>query len=280
MYSVLDVQSPELIYSDSHITLTCTFTDDSTPVDVESPEFHLYAGTVSGDPEVVSDITILKPVQKSPENQAGQYVVTFLSKALAAGTYLALFKGTVDGRELVFTSNLELKAIARVQWFIELVLGSLRGKYNLLVPNNLMTIDPRKRNWQDGEIYDCLIRAVSDFNSLPPVLDTVYDLEGFPVEANNLLVLGAQIYALFAAASLEAQNFFTVNTPINLNLFRGTEFKELMRFVRESYLIPMKEFKTQFWFNTIQEQVTVMNRVPIRIVRPISDELFMHRLSF
>ena len=280
MFSTFELQAPDLIYSDSHISIRCTFEDGGTPVDISSPTFRLYQGTVTGDPEVTSEVTFLKSAQKDETGQAGHYIVTFLSENLRAGTYLGVFTGTSGTEEIVNSSILTLESINRVQFMINMIRSSLKGRYNLLVPNNLMTIDARSRTWEDGEVYDCLYRSVQDLNTVPPLLDVVFTVQNYPEIANNFVVMGAQIYALLMAGGLEAQNYFQANTPINLNLFRGDKFLELMRACREMYLEPMKAWKLQFWFDNIEEQLLVMRRVPIRVVRPMSDEVGFHRISY
>jgi hypothetical protein len=282
MYSKFDTTNPEIVYSDSHVAITCYFYASGTPVDVTSPTFALYAGSTTGDPDVTSYLTILRPIQKDPSNLAGKYLITFLTKTISAGSYLAVMKGTYGSEEVTATSTLTFQTISRQQWMIETLLSSLKGKYNLLIPDNLLVIDPRSRTWSDGECYTFLARAMMDVNATPPLLSANFSFDSgdWPVEINNLLFTGAQIYALFAAASLDAQNYFDIQVPIKVSLYRGDKFVQLMTFLRDSYQKSITGWKEQAWFAETEEMVLVMGRVPIRIARPISDELNFHKLGF
>jgi len=279
MYQISEIQKPlEPLFDSSHITIYCNFDINGTPTDVIDPEFHLYAGTSSGDPEV-TEISVLKPVQKDPGQLTGRYVVTFLSNRISAGTYFAVFKGTVDDEEVVVTNELTFNTVSRTQSLIEMLLGSLKGKYNLIVPNNYLAFDPRARQWTDGECYDCLSRAVQDVNTVPPILNTIYTLESCP--CTNFMILGAQIYALLAVSALEAVNYFDISTPIRVSMYRGDKVQSVASFIKDMYQEPLRRWKDQQWLNqSDMELALVMNRVPLRIVRPISEELWMHSLSW
>ncbi len=279
MYSVFEIQKPELLYSDSHITLLCVFKDQNgVPIDVINPTFQIYKGEqIDPEKEVTTKVQILKPLQKSPEDLIGHYVVTFLTKELEPGRYLLVCKGyDQNNNEIILQAITDLFEISRTQWLIEMVLSGLKGKYNLLIPNHYLTFDPRKRPWTDGEIYDALIRSLNDINLTPPILDYYFDLETCP--ATNLLILGGQLYSLIAIDALEGINFFDISTPIHITFYKGDKIRGVYTFIKDMYYTPLREWKQNYWFNTIQERALVMRRVPIRIVRPISDELFFHRL--
>lgn len=283
MYSKFDITNPEIVYSDSHVAITCYFYASGTPVDVTSPTFALYAGTTTGDPDVTSYLTVLRPIQKDPSNLAGKYLITFLTKDITAGSYLAVMTGVYGSETITATATLTFQTVTRQQWMIETLLSSLKGKYNLLIPDNLLVIDPRSRTWSDGECYSFLNRALFDVNAAPPLLSINFSFDNgdWPIEINNLLLAGAQIHALFAAGSLDAQNYFDIQVPIKVSLYRGDKFVQLMTFLRDAYQKGIIEWKQQYWFNNdAEEMVLVMSRVPIRITRPISDELNFHKMGW
>lgn len=283
MYQRFSIDAPEIVYSTSHVAMTCLFTDNGTPIDVDSPSFKIYSGTTTGGTDITSQITILRPMQKDPSNVAGKYLVTFLSGQLGEGDYLAVMTGTTDNSQIVATGQLSFHTVSRIQWLIETLLSSLKGKYNLMVPDNLVVIDPRSRSWSDGECYTFLRRALDDVNMMPPLLATPFEFDkaNWPEELVNFLIMGGQLYAMFASASLEAQNYFDIQVPIKVNLYRGDKFRDLMTFIKDMYQKNLEMWKQNYWFNYDAEELAlVMNRVPIRITRPISDELYMHKLGW
>ena len=289
MYSRTDLSAtrPEICYNDSHVTVTCYFDASGTPIDVDAPTFSLYSESVTGT-DMTSQLTILRPLQKDPSNTTGKYLTTFLTKDstnnnISPGNYVAKMSGLVGSVEYTATGSLVFHEVSRIQWLIETLLESLKGKYNLLVPDNLMVVDPRARSWGDGECYGFLRRALADINSTPPILTSqfTFDLGDWPEEVVNFLIMGAQLYALFASASLEAQNYFDIQVPIKVNLYRGNEFRNLMTFIRDGYQAAIAAWKTNYWFiSDSDEYILIMSRVPIRISRPMSDAIFMHSIMY
>jgi hypothetical protein len=280
VYSQFDIVAPEQLFSNSHIAINCTFKDENdTPVTITSPEFHLYLGTSTGGTDVTSTVQILRPVQPDPGQQTGNYIVTFMSTNLAAGEYYALFTGMRGAEELAFGSPLTIRAVDQIQVCIDMLLGSLKGKYNMMVPNQYYTFDPRKRQWTDGECYQALELAVMDINNCPPLLSSPFTVSTCPVL--NYMIMGAQIYLLGMVEGLDVVNYFDITTPIKVNLYRGDKIQGYMAFIRESYQKAIEIWKQNYAFNNEWvEQTLLMQRVPIRISRPVSDELYFHRIAW
>lgn len=269
--SASDIKS--LIYDDSHITMYVTFKSGNTPVDVSDPTFELKDSN-----DIVKSVTILKPLQKDPDVQAeaGKYLITFLSRGMNAGDYTATFSGTYQSAPITATTTLSLFEQPREQYLIDLLRGSLSGKYNTEVPRNYFTFDPTKKQWKDGELYQCLYRALDAINNVPPL--TYFTLDSVPLV--NLLILGGELYAVTDLAILEDTNYFDITIPVKVTLYKGDKLKDMARFLREQWQDPVKAWKDYYNMENTNAQGIAMKRVPIRLLRPVSDNLFFHSLAW
>lgn len=268
-----------LIYDDSHVAVYVTFKSGTTPVDVTNPSFEVRDG--SGN---LMPITVLKPIQKDTEfnekhntQEVGRYLITFLSRGLTAGDYIASFSGTFQSATVSGSTILTLFEQPRTQYLIDLLRGSLSGKYNTEVPRNYFTFDPTKKQWRDGELYQSLFRSLNAINTMPPITNFTFD----DIPCINSLILGGELYAVTDLAILEDTNYFDITIPVKVILYKGDKMKDLARFLKEQWQDPLKEWKFN-WFleNESAPQGVVMKRVPIRLVRPVSDSLFFHSLAW
>jgi hypothetical protein len=266
-----DQQLKTLIYDDSHITIYCTYEFGNTPVDVVNPVFKLTRGGVE-----VSDVRLLKHLQKDNKEQVGKYIVTFLSNDLDEATYLAEFTGTYNGNNISVKETLELKEIDRVQHLIELLRSLLNGRYNLDVPHRYLTFDPTIKQWEDGELHTCLKMACYRINDVTPSTD--FNLDSIP--CINYLMLGAQIYALTEVDVLEELNFFGITVPVKVDLYKGDKLRALASFIQTQFEKPLELWKDEWYLNNTNIQAVTMHRTPIRLLRPISDQIYLHSVAW
>lgn len=261
-----------IIYDSQHVTLFCQFMVNNTPVDVQNPVFRLYRDGV----EVNIDSRILKPLQKDNRSELGKYVVTFLSSDLKPGLYSAKFSGVYNGQEVVVEKTLELRAVPRLQHFIDTLRGLMMAKYNLDIPRRYLTFDPTKKQWEDGDLYEALLLSLNKINEIVPI--TYWTFDDIPCPGH--LLLGAQIYALTEVRTLEELNYFSITIPTKVDLYKGDKLAGLMSFISQQFYEPVAEFKRNWYINEVEPEAIVMSRVPIRILRPVSDELFFHTLMY
>lgn len=276
-YQIIDTATDlnKYIYDDSHVTLYATFMYSGTPVDVTNPSFTLKDND-TGQPV---SVTLLKPLQKDTDTQnvVGKYIVTFLTTGLSAGKYDAEFSGTYNAQDVNASSTVDLFEQPRTQYLIDLLRGSLGGKYNIHVPRQFMTFDPIANQWSDGALYQALERSLNAINCIPPITDFNYD----SIPCVNYLIIGAQIYALTDITTLEDVNYFDITIPVKVTLYRGEKFKALLQFLKDQFQQPVFLWKQHWWFENESDSIAVvMKRVPIRLLRPVSDNLFFHSLAY
>ena len=265
-----------LIYDDTHITLYVTFTYNSVPVDVSSPSFILKN---SQGQSVGAGIKLLKPLQKDPNvsNTIGKYIVTFLSSGLTSGNYTAEFTGTYETHPISSTTALTLFEQPREQYLIDLLRGSIGGKYNAEVPNQYYTIDPSVQQWSDGRLYIALLRSLNAINSIPPGTEFTFD----DIPCINYLIVGGQLYALTALATLEDTNYYDITIPVKVTFYKGDKLRALAQFIRDEFQQPVKEWKHHWWMeNEAESYSVIMKRTPVRLTRPVSDNLFFHSVAW
>lgn len=267
-YQVIDYNSETtgLVHENSHITLYVTYKHNNTPVWVSNPSFSLKRGGVA-----VSLLYLLRPIQRSERGNTGEYLVTFLSNGLSSGTYTANFKGTYDGHELSGGGTFELKETIRAQWFIDSLKTALGTTYGLQVPSQYVMFDPKKHFWEDGKLYNFLQFALNDINQTPPLMDTDLTLDSVPV--TGLLLLGSEIYALSSISAFEIGQFFDINVPMRVNLYKGDKYPALMREIKDRYTEPLKKWKYAYNMSNLQSIGIAQTRIPYRVLRPLSQVL-------
>jgi len=279
-YEIIDTTqvNKSLIYDESHITIYCTFTDNGVPIDVNNATFTLKKNGVDVS---LSDYQILRPLQKDNVEETGKYIVTFLSKGLSAGEYTAECSGEKPGGgSVVVTTTLTLFEIPRVQYLIDMLRSILGGKYNLDIPDKYLLFDPRKKKrWEDGLLWKILNYTVERINCYNP--PTEWTLDDIPCTGH--LMMGAQLYALTPITVIEDVNFFDITIPYKVNIYKGDKFKELMRIFRDQFEGPLLEWKMNYYLNNMLGDGAVavtMQRVPVRLLRPISDQLYFHTIGW
>lgn len=263
-YQVIDYsqETTGIVHENSHITLYVTYKYNNTPVWVSNPSFSLKRGGTA-----VSLLYLLRPIQKSERGNIGEYIVTFLSNGLSSGTYTANFTGKYNTHNLTGGGSFELKETIRAQWFIDSLKTALGTTYGLQVPSQYVMFDPKKHFWEDGKLYNFLQLALNDTNQTPPLMDTDFTLDSVPI--TGILLLGAEIYALSSISAFEIGQFFDINVPMRVNLYKGDKYQSLMRDIKDRYTDPLKKWKYSYNMSNLQVVGISQTRIPYRVLRPL-----------
>ncbi len=261
----VDEQNWAGYFKDQHIEVIVEFRKDGNLVDVVSPKFEILK---QGTP---LSFYILKPLSKLDPSTIGKYHATFLTIGLSAGDYTFRATGYYNNEQLVVEGSFTLYEVKRTQWFIDTLRGMLADRQQIEVPWEFWTHDPTKREWRDGQLYDCLIQALGFINALPPstlhwTLDTV--------PCSSLVLLGAQINALLMKDIMEAHNYFDYSTPVRVSVYRGKEYRGIYSWIERIFVEPAKRFKISYTFNTLRPRAIVFPRIAFRVLRPLSMVLY------
>jgi len=257
---------PGTVYIGSHVTLFFEFSYNNTPVVVENPEFQI---SLNGNPVKVR---ILRPISQLDVEET-RYIVTFIADGLQANqTYDITAVGTYNGNPLQITGQLRMVETDRIQFFIDTLRTHLSDINTLQVPKRYILHDPRIHEWEDGELYIYLQRAVEDVNITPPALVYSWTLDNVPVP--NLVITGAMYYALLQHGIMEAHNFFDYSTDVRVSFYRGDKYSSLYQFLRREYIEPLRLFKKDYVWRTIRPKPITLQKYPFRVLRPLSMNLF------
>lgn len=266
-YVIHDVEEREWAgyLKDQHVEVIVEFRKDGVSVDVASPQFNIYKGG-----EAVS-FYILKPLSKVDPPVVGKYHATFLTTGLNPGEYTFEAKGLYQNDWIVVTGSFTLYEVPRTQWFIDTLRSILADKQQIEVPWEFWTHDPTKKEWRDGQLYDCLIQSLGFINTLPP--STIqWSLENVP--CSSLVLLGAQIYALVMKDIMEVHNYFDYSAPVKVNLYRGREYRSIYNWIEKMFVEQARKFKISYSLNTMRPRAIVFPRIAFRVMRPMSMVLY------
>jgi len=185
------------------------------------------------------------------------------------GNYVADFDIVLAGTELsykIFFNVLPIPSYtAREQELINAL--AMRLKDNR---PNLYRVDEPDRKWWDEELYSFLYYALSDLNSCPPVW-TGYDFISLPMVLESMLLLGAQITALMAEATLQAANDFSYNdNGLTVTLSRSSKYMAVAQQLWSWYTVQLARIKRLIGFRNITWTGVKTERMPISVRRPLS----------
>ncbi len=256
-------------YVGSHVSLFFEFVVNGTPVVVENPTFTL---RVPGPPPVEVIPRILRPISQVDIDDT-RYLVTFIADNLIAGqTYEIVASGTYGGSPVEVIGTLKMVGTDRIQFFIDTLRTHLSDINTLCVPKKYILHDPRVHEWEDGELYAYLLRAVEDVNMTPPAFVYNWNLDTIPIP--SLVVTGAMYYALLQHSIMEAHNFFDYSTDVRVSFYSGDKYTGLYQFLRREYMEPLRMFKKDYVWRNIRPRMITLQKYPFRVLRPLSMNLF------
>lgn len=277
-YEIFDISADpnaeSFLSQENHVTCYCDFAVSGTPVWVTSPSFKLLGPLPSsGD----ATPTLLRPLQRVDTGEVGVYITTFLTNGIKEGNYTVQFTGNYGSTPLTTLGSMSMRPGDRTQAVIDNLRVALSDKYNSWIPNQYLTFDPQKHRWEDYELYAALKRAVDDINNAIPPTPENFTIGDCP--ALSLMMLGGQMYALLAKGILEASNFFDITLPVRVTLYKGDKYRDFASFIAQNYYQTLIMWKKGWVIATMRPKIVTMLRVPMRVLRPLSDNLFFHSVA-
>lgn len=196
----------------------------------------------------------------------GEMSFSFLTQGLAFGIYTVTWLGDfIDDNSVTHTVNIsgtiEIGAISRTQDFIYRLQQSLRDdfpvEYEIAYP---------VQQWQPQQLYTYIREAASRFNAIGP-RRTFYQPETFPLEIDNLIVSGAECFALWGRARLEKANSMDYSDGHTLRIDRSEFYKQLADEMYKDW-----ESASQQWKKMTPPSAIGLKsqQLPFRIYRTIS----------
>lgn len=273
-YQVIDYSDTigeEVAFEESHVSLYCQFNVSSAGCWADSVSFEL-----SGAGGVVTDLYLLRNTEPSERDTTGEYLTTFLTNGLDEGNYKAIWTFKYNDVDTILEGEFELIETKREQYFIDQLKTMIGKNFGADIPTRYLMFDPTKQKWTDGELYMALKMALSDLNIIPPILDNIWSLANVPVEA--LLLRGAQFYALMSITNFEIAQKFSVSVPLNVDLYKGTEYMNMMKYMWDQFVKPCELWKKNYALLHVKPIMIRRLRIPYRVLRPLSMVLHFHSL--
>lgn len=132
----------------------------------------------------------------------------------------------------------------------------------------LYRVDEQERKWHDEELYSFLYYGLLDINGTPPAW-TNYTFLTLPVQMYGLLLMGAQITALIAEATLQAANDFSYNdNGLTVTLSRSGKYMAIAAQLWAMYSKMVTQVKRYLGFKLTEFIGVKTERMPISVRRP------------
>lgn len=134
----------------------------------------------------------------------------------------------------------------------------------------LYRVDEQEKKWYDEELYSFLYYGLSDINGMPPTW-TSYGFTDLPSQMYGVLLLGAQITALIAEATLQAANDFSYNdNGLTVTLSRSGKYLAIAGQLWGMYSNMLARMKRYLAFSLVDFIGVKTERMPISVRRPLS----------
>jgi hypothetical protein len=134
----------------------------------------------------------------------------------------------------------------------------------------LYRVDEQERKWHDEELYSFLYYSLLDINGFPPAW-TNYSFIDMPPQLESLLLLGAQIMAIIAEATLQAANDFSYNdNGLTVTLSRSGKYMAIASMLYNWYAAALAKVKRYLGFELTHFIGIKSTKMPISIRRPLS----------
>lgn len=256
----------------SHVTLRCSFEVSGAGCWADDVSFALY----DSDDNLITDLYLLRDVQQYDPEETGEYITTFLTNGLTEGDYTAKWTFSYGGHTDDLEGPFTLKETKKEQYLVDQLRTLLGHHFKAEIPSRYLVFDPTKE-WTDGELYNALALALSDINYHPPLTSTMFTLATIPCV--SILLKGAMVYALMSMSTFEISQYFRVNEPIGVDLYKGDKFQAMMSKLYDSmFLDVMKKWKLNYVQLLTQPVYIRRMRIPYRVLRPMSLNLNFHSL--
>jgi len=134
----------------------------------------------------------------------------------------------------------------------------------------LYRVDEAEQKWHDEELYSFLYYALADFNGYPPYW-TDYTFVDLPLQLHGMVLLGAQIMAIIAEATLQAANDFSYNdNGLTVTLSRSGKYMAIASQLWNMYVQLVARVKRFLGFYLTEWVGVKTRRMPISVRRPLS----------
>lgn len=263
------------IFLNRYCTVLTVFRDKiaNAPVNIVRPKFSI---TTGGNPV---NLSIMKPLSPTGATQ-GQYSVSFLSDNLVQGIYNITATGyypdnSAEENLITQTDEIEVMNVDNIQTMINM----LRVQLHDHLPKLYIIDDPEQFRWEDGELFQCLERAVAFWNETPPVSsqNSNYSLDTFPYM--DTLMWGAEFYALNMKGLLEIFNTIQYNDDISFTIDRFPKIQQKMQMLLNTWVQRVKDQKKDAIFRKTAPLGIRSTKLPLRAIQGLSLTPFFSFLS-
>lgn len=263
------------IFLNRYCTIVTTFKDNtaSAPVSVVRPTLSV---TKDGNPVTLQ---IMKPLSPTGATE-GQYSASFLSDNLTEGIYKIKATGyypdnTAEVNLLSQEDEIQIMNVDNIQSMINM----LRVQLHDHLPKLYIIDDPEKFRWEDGELFQCLERAVDFWNETPPIssLNSSYSLDTFP-HPDVMLWMG-EFYALNMKGLLEIFNTMSYNDDISFTIDRFPKIQQKMQMLLNTAVQRIKEMKKDSTWRRSKPLGIRSTKLPLRAIQGLSLQPFFSFLS-
>lgn len=262
------------IFLNRYCTVLTIFRDNtaSAPVSVVRPTLSV---TKDGTPVTLK---IMKPLSPTGATE-GQYSASFLSDNLTEGIYKIKASGyypdnTKEENLLEQEDEIQIMNVDNIQSMINM----LRVQLHDHLPKLYIIDDPEKFRWEDGELYQCLERAVSFWNETPPVsAKTTYTLDNYP--HSDLMLWMAEFYALNMKGLLEIFNTISYNDDISFTIDRFPKIQQKMQMLLSTCIQRVKELKKYEAWSRQAPLGIRSTKLPLRAIQGLTLQPFFTFLS-
>jgi len=265
---MLYLNSPKSLILNNYTTVRARFEEDGSPIEIEGATF-----SIKKDTTQIDNIYFMYPVKENHPD-IGYVQVAFDPTATFNGTpgdyeltFEAYRKGTTE--KLSISNIVKFVSVTRKQWFIDQLRISLAD--NMLAqeffPSRYLVWNPKELNWEDEELLSYLERAVGDTNFTPPPTVS-FTLESVPCA--SMVVMGGMIYGLIARGLIEIYNYYEINAPVNVRIYKGDKLSSTAQQLINIYWQNLREWKKAFVYYTTSYRVLVLTKLPFRVIKPLS----------
>lgn len=278
MNNITEINSiqPSFVFLNRYCEVRTIFRDKTAnaPVNVVRPRFSI---SRSSDNSPVS-VTMMKPLSATGATE-GEYSVSFLSDKLVEGVYKVKASGyypdnSTEANLIEQEDEFEVMNVDNIQAMI----NKLRVQLHDHLPKLYVIDDPEKFRWSDGELFECLERAVDFWNETPPTsASSTYSLETFPHP--DLVFWGGEFFALNMKGLLEIFNTIQYNDDISFTIDRFPKLQQKMQMLLNTWVTRVKELKKyQTWSKTSPLGIR-STKLPLRALQGLSLTPFFSFLS-
>jgi hypothetical protein len=151
----------------------------------------------------------------------GHYKFSFIPGRMQGGLYQLEFAGDIAGHTLLVPGVIALGELTRLQGWLNRIRMGLMDDFP-----ELYRLDEPVHQWEPEQLWTFVQEALGRLNSFGP-RPTNYDADTLPANADEFLVTGAKIWALYARARLEKANEMSYSDQHSLDIKRADFYKGL-----------------------------------------------------